>query len=247
MRQYGTVPIDGFIGPAHVSIVIGSQPYEHFTQEYRKPVVIAGFEPLDVMQAVLMLVRQVNEGRAAVENEFTRAVTPHGNLAAQKLVSEVSSDASNATPETAVQFGVANSALTRAIRYLICAGIHKAAFDQRTIRDMREWFFKKKLESTFLVSLDPCLPKWVNNLTRLEHDTLGRLPESVALTAEIASMPGFDWKAEATRILLLRHREAYEAIRKNWLWSFSIAERVESLAKRYQGPFVFDQTALKGC
>jgi len=89
VRQYGTVPIDGFIGPAHVSIVIGSQPYEHFADEYRKPVVIAGFEPLDVMQAVLMLVRQVNEGRAEVENEFTRAVTPEGNRAAQELVAEV--------------------------------------------------------------------------------------------------------------------------------------------------------------
>jgi hypothetical protein len=72
----GTVPLDGFIGPAHVSTVIGSRPYEFFAEEYRKPVVIAGFEPLDVMQAILMLVRQVNEGRAEVENEFTRAVTP---------------------------------------------------------------------------------------------------------------------------------------------------------------------------
>ena len=89
VRQYGTVPIDGFIGPAHVSIVIGSSPYEHFAQEYRKPVVIAGFEPLDVMQAVLMLVRQVNEHRAEVENEFTRAVTAEGNLSAQALVAEV--------------------------------------------------------------------------------------------------------------------------------------------------------------
>jgi hydrogenase expression/formation protein HypD len=89
VRQLGTVPIDGFIGPAHVSIVIGSEPYEHFAQEYRKPVVIAGFEPLDVMQAVLMLVRQVNQGRAEVENEFTRAVTREGNLKAQALVSEV--------------------------------------------------------------------------------------------------------------------------------------------------------------
>ena len=89
VRQYGTVPIDGFIGPAHVSIVIGSEPYEHFAQEYRKPVVIAGFEPLDVMQAVLMLVRQVNEGRYEVENEFTRAVTRDGNLNAQALVAEV--------------------------------------------------------------------------------------------------------------------------------------------------------------
>ena len=89
VRQFGTVPIDGFIGPAHVSIVIGSAPYDHFAEEYRKPVVIAGFEPLDVMQAILMLVRQVNEGRAHVENEFTRAVTPEGNLKAQALVSEV--------------------------------------------------------------------------------------------------------------------------------------------------------------
>ncbi|HAJ13001.1 MAG: hydrogenase formation protein HypD [Hydrogenophaga sp.] len=89
VRQLGTVPIDGFIGPAHVSIVIGSSPYEHFAEEYRKPVVIAGFEPLDVMQAILMLVRQVNDGRAHVENEFTRAVTPEGNRKAQALVSAV--------------------------------------------------------------------------------------------------------------------------------------------------------------
>ncbi|HUP06193.1 MAG TPA: hydrogenase formation protein HypD, partial [Caldimonas sp.] len=75
--------------PAHVSTVIGSRPYEFFAEEYRKPVVIAGFEPLDVMQAILMLVRQINEGRAEVENEFTRAVTRDGNLKAQALVSDV--------------------------------------------------------------------------------------------------------------------------------------------------------------
>jgi hydrogenase expression/formation protein HypD len=89
VRRLGTVPLDGFIGPAHVSTVIGSQPYEHFAEEYRKPVVIAGFEPLDVMQAILMLVRQVNDGVACVENEFTRAVTREGNLKAQALVGEV--------------------------------------------------------------------------------------------------------------------------------------------------------------
>jgi hydrogenase expression/formation protein HypD len=89
VREYGTLPIDGFIGPAHVSIVIGSAPYEHFASEYRKPVVIAGFEPLDVMQAIAMLVRQVNDGRAEVENEFARVVTRDGNLAAQTVVSEV--------------------------------------------------------------------------------------------------------------------------------------------------------------
>ena len=89
VRELGTVPLDGFIGPAHVSTVIGSQPYEYFAEEYAKPVVIAGFEPLDVMQAILMLVRQLNEGRAEVENEFTRAVTRDGNAKAKALVAEV--------------------------------------------------------------------------------------------------------------------------------------------------------------
>ena len=89
VRELGTVKIDGFVGPAHVSTIIGSQPYDYFAEEYAKPVVIAGFEPLDVMQAILMLVRQVNEGRAVVENEFSRAVTPEGNAKAKALVAEV--------------------------------------------------------------------------------------------------------------------------------------------------------------
>ncbi|MCW5654895.1 hydrogenase formation protein HypD [Hydrogenophaga sp.] len=84
-----TADIEGFVGPAHVSIVIGSDPYAKFAREYRKPVVIAGFEPLDVLQAILMLVRQVNEGRAEVENEFTRAVTPEGNRNAQAVMDDV--------------------------------------------------------------------------------------------------------------------------------------------------------------
>ncbi|MDX9844024.1 MAG: hydrogenase formation protein HypD [Aquabacterium sp.] len=83
------VPLDGLVGPAHVSTIIGSQPYEVFASRYDLPVVIAGFEPLDMMQAILMLVQQVNEGRAEVENEFTRAVSRQGNTRAQALVHEV--------------------------------------------------------------------------------------------------------------------------------------------------------------
>ena len=89
VAQYGTLPLDGFVGPAHVSIVIGSAPYEPFASTYRKPVVISGFEPLDVMQSILMLVRQVNQGRAEVENQFTRAVDRAGNRAAQAVTAEV--------------------------------------------------------------------------------------------------------------------------------------------------------------
>ncbi len=80
--------LDGFVGPAHVSVVIGSDAYGPVAVEHGKPVVIAGFEPLDVLQAILMLVNQINEGRAAVENQYTRAVTPSGNRKAQALVAD---------------------------------------------------------------------------------------------------------------------------------------------------------------
>ena len=89
VRELGAVSIDGFLGPSHVSSIIGSQPYEYFAEEFQKPVVIAGFEPLDVMQATLMLIRQVNEGRFEVENEYTRVVSREGNAKAKALVAEV--------------------------------------------------------------------------------------------------------------------------------------------------------------
>ena len=89
VRELGTVSLDGFLGPSHVSSIIGSQPYEFFAEEFQRPVVIAGFEPLDVMQSILMLVRQLNEGRHDVENEYTRVVSPEGNLKAKKLVAEI--------------------------------------------------------------------------------------------------------------------------------------------------------------
>jgi hydrogenase expression/formation protein HypD len=83
------IAIDGFVGPAHVSTIIGLDPYTEFAEIWRKPVVIAGFEPLDVMQAVLMLVRQVNEQRTEVENQYIRVVTRAGNVTAQHLCDEM--------------------------------------------------------------------------------------------------------------------------------------------------------------
>jgi len=87
--QKASVKIDGIIGPAHVSIIIGITPYERFVQTNRLPVVIAGFEPLDVLQAVKMLISQINSNSAVVENEFTRAVTKDGNVVALNAMNEV--------------------------------------------------------------------------------------------------------------------------------------------------------------
>jgi hydrogenase expression/formation protein HypD len=89
LRKLGGVRIDGFIGPAHVSTVIGAEPYAFFAEEFEKPVVIAGFEPLDVMQAILMLIGQINEGRHEVENQYGRAVRRGGNERAKADVAEV--------------------------------------------------------------------------------------------------------------------------------------------------------------
>ena len=80
------IEIDGFVGPAHVSTVIGTEPYAPFARDDRKPVVIAGFEPLDMMQAILMLIEQVNDGRHEVENQYRRAVAGGGN---QRAIKEV--------------------------------------------------------------------------------------------------------------------------------------------------------------
>lgn len=81
--------IDGFIGPGHVSTVIGARPYEFIARHYGKPVVISGFEPLDVLQSVLMLVQQIEEGRTAVENQYSRVVPWDGNRAALAAMAEV--------------------------------------------------------------------------------------------------------------------------------------------------------------
>jgi len=78
--------IDGILGPSHVSTVIGSAAYSFVPEEFRVPLVIAGFEPLDVMQSTLMLIRQINTGRYEVENQYRRAVTTEGNRKAQELM-----------------------------------------------------------------------------------------------------------------------------------------------------------------
>jgi hydrogenase expression/formation protein HypD len=88
-RAGAAAALDGLVGPAHVSTVIGTAPYVPIAERFAKPVVVAGFEPLDIMQAILMLVRQVNEGRHAVENQYIRAVTAAGNVKAQADMAEV--------------------------------------------------------------------------------------------------------------------------------------------------------------
>jgi len=84
--------LDGFIGPGHVSMVIGTEPYQFISQQYQKPIVISGFEPLDIIQSVWMLLQQIVEKRCEVENQYNRLVEEAGNsvaIAAMNKVFEV--------------------------------------------------------------------------------------------------------------------------------------------------------------
>jgi len=78
--------IDAFLGPSHVSVIAGSKIYEEFPQEYGRPVVVSGFEPVDVMEGISMIVKQFVENRCELEVQYKRVVTYEGNLNAQKLI-----------------------------------------------------------------------------------------------------------------------------------------------------------------
>jgi hydrogenase expression/formation protein HypD len=83
------VQIDGFIGPGHVSMVIGTTPYDFVAERYRKPIVVAGFEPLDVLHSIYMVLLQLAEGRCEVENQYARVVPTAGNRRAMEAVARV--------------------------------------------------------------------------------------------------------------------------------------------------------------
>ena len=81
--------LDGFLGPGHVSTVVGTRPYRFVPEVYGKPLVVSGFEPVDILQSVAMLLRQIREGRRQVENQYTRAVTEAGNQRALEVIADV--------------------------------------------------------------------------------------------------------------------------------------------------------------
>lgn len=81
--------VQGFLAAGHVCTIMGVREYEPLALKYRVPIVVTGFEPLDILQGILMVVRQLEEGRTQVENQYSRSVRREGNLAAQKIMKEV--------------------------------------------------------------------------------------------------------------------------------------------------------------
>lgn len=89
LLDLGEIKLDGFICPGHVSVVIGTEPYEFIPRDYGIPCVITGFEPLDILEGVLMLVEQAERGEAKVENAYKRLVNREGNILAVNAMNKV--------------------------------------------------------------------------------------------------------------------------------------------------------------
>lgn len=81
--------LDGFVGPGHVSMIIGKKPYQFIADEFHKPVVIAGFEPLDLLSSIVMVLQQILDGRCEIENQYGRVVPEEGNKPAMESISRV--------------------------------------------------------------------------------------------------------------------------------------------------------------
>ena len=89
LTEMKDLPLNGFIAPGHVSTIIGLEPYEEFPKKYNMPVVVAGFEPLDVLMSIYMIVKQLRNSMPRLENEYARVVHSEGNLRAQRVMKDV--------------------------------------------------------------------------------------------------------------------------------------------------------------
>ncbi len=157
-----------------------------------------------------------------------------------------SSETAMTVPENLIAFSDSSSPITEAVRVLVGTGIELGIFSQKSIRDMREWFFNKKSQSMFVVTLDPRFPKWMHSLYR-EKFHQERL-ESIERTAEVVADPKFIWRAAVANAQLLRHPEyrafsdAFDKKRNPFFLEYY---RIGTLARRSQGRPVFDPSSLE--
>lgn len=190
------------------------------------------------------VVRPATKKGKASRQSFFRFTTP-----GHKLHCDFGSpETANTVPENLVSLTSSKSNLTRAVRALVCTGIEQGIFSQVTIRNMREWFFNTKVESLFVVTLDPQLYAWISVLQENTFLSYQGLPAGVALTPEIAALPQFDWRAEAARRVMERypqHKANMKAITDQRIGVFSPeGKRAEVLTRRFRGHAVFDPTVL---
>lgn len=148
------------------------------------------------------------------------------------------------TPENLVLFSTAKDGVSRAVRELVCKGIALQVFEQRDIRAMREWFFRQKLESQFVVSLEPKLPGWLESLKRYCHWNPRRPLRRFVLSDDVLRIPDFDFRAAARAELSLRYQPILEELFEKKVFIHGMASRIEKMATDFQDKSVFDPTVL---
>lgn len=147
-------------------------------------------------------------------------------------------------PENLVMFSTAKDGVSRAVRELVCKGIALQVFEQRDMRAMREWFFQQKLESQFVVTLDPHLPGWLESLRHQGYGYSRRSLRRFALSDAVLRMPNFDFEAAARSELSLRYQPIVEQLFDKKILLHAVAGRIGKMASDYQGKSVFDPTTL---
>ncbi len=128
------IPIDGFLAPGHVSVITGSEMYGFIADKFKKGVVISGFEPVDILQSIIMLVNQMQTNKPAVEIQYTRVVKPEGNLKAKEIIDEVFEHTSANWRGLGL---LENSALKLRKKYIEFDAEHKFAINAEETREAK--------------------------------------------------------------------------------------------------------------
>ncbi|WP_223262842.1 hypothetical protein [Sphingobium sp. SCG-1] len=178
--------------------------------------------------------------RAILRQAHFRFVDPNGGDAHHPFCEFHGNDETRSTQDSLLDFGSEKSAETRAIRLLVCKGIEQGIFDQRRIRDMRQWFFDLKSATRFTVSMPQEAISWAHALQRHPHHQRWQFHPSQA------EMPAFDWKAAAKKQFTEEHLHLFELV-KGGLIPFEDAtwRQANELAQKNHGREVFDVTKLQ--
>lgn len=178
--------------------------------------------------------------KAVLRQAHFRFVDPNGGNAHHPFCEFYGSDETRSTQNGLLDFGSEKSAETRAIRLLVCKGIEQRIFDQRRIRDMRQWFFDLKSATRFTVSMPLEAISWAHALQRHPHHQRWQFHPSQA------EMPAFDWKAAAKKQFTEEHLHLFELV-KGGLIPFEDAtwRQANDLARKNHGREVFDVTKLQ--
>lgn len=178
--------------------------------------------------------------RAILRQAHFRFVDPNGGDAHHPFCEFHGNDETRSTQDSLLDFGSEKSGETRAIRLLVCKGIEQVIFDQRRIRDMRQWFFDLKSATRFTVSMPQEAISWAHALQRHPHHQRWQFHPSQA------EMPAFDWKAAAKKQFTEEHLHLFELV-KGGLIPFEDAtwRQANELAQKNHGREVFDVTKLQ--